>query len=464
MKLTRRRLLQSAAAGAAQATWPFAITPTLQQTPKTMNPQILKVSPNNRFLMHADGTPFFYLADTAWELFHRLNREEADLYLAKRAAQGFTVIQAVVLAELGGLVNPNPYGHLPLVNNDPNKPVEDYFKHVDYIVNKANSLGLTIAMLPTWGDKWNKKWGLGPEIFTSQNAETYGQWLAKRYADKAIIWILGGDRPIETPAHTEIIRAMAKGIKAGDQGRHLITFHTWGGSSSSKWLHEEEWLDFNMLQSGHKMDEQNWRILSEDYKRTPTKPCIDGEPGYENISSEFKEDLPRLSAHQTRKFLYWALFAGAHGHTYGCNDIWQMWAPGREPTLHADTPWNEAIHFPGADQMRHAKTLLLARDYFTRIPDQSLVVSQNNPGPDYIAATRDQSGKYALVYSPTGQSFTLDLTKLKGPLKATWINPKTGQSQDPNQNQAELEAKSQKQFTPPTKGPQTDWLLTLDQA
>ena len=38
----------------------------------------LKVSENQRFLVYADGKPFFWLGDTAWELFHRLNREEAD--------------------------------------------------------------------------------------------------------------------------------------------------------------------------------------------------------------------------------------------------------------------------------------------------------------------------------------------------------------------------------------------------
>ena len=31
----------------------------------------LKVSENQRFLVHEDGTPFFYLGDTAWELLHR---------------------------------------------------------------------------------------------------------------------------------------------------------------------------------------------------------------------------------------------------------------------------------------------------------------------------------------------------------------------------------------------------------
>lgn len=117
----------------------------------------LRVSENRRFLVQADGTPFFYLADTAWELFHRLNREEATHYLEQRARHGYTLIQAVALAELDGLNDPNPYGHRPLKDNDPLQPVPAYWEHVDFIVKKANSLGLYIGFLPTWGDKWNKR-------------------------------------------------------------------------------------------------------------------------------------------------------------------------------------------------------------------------------------------------------------------------------------------------------------------
>ncbi|MDZ7604650.1 MAG: DUF4038 domain-containing protein [Cyclobacteriaceae bacterium] len=75
--------------------------------------QQLRVSDNNRFLVYPDGKPFFWLGDTAWELFHRLTREEADLSLKNRAEKGFTVIQAVALAELDGLHDPNPYGRFP---------------------------------------------------------------------------------------------------------------------------------------------------------------------------------------------------------------------------------------------------------------------------------------------------------------------------------------------------------------
>ena len=47
-----------------------------------------------RYLAWEDGTPFFYLADTAWELFHRLTREEIAVYFTTRAAQGFDSVTA----------------------------------------------------------------------------------------------------------------------------------------------------------------------------------------------------------------------------------------------------------------------------------------------------------------------------------------------------------------------------------
>ena len=111
-----------------------------------------RVSDNHRFILR-DGKPFFWMGDTAWELFHRLNKEQAVYYLKKRAEQGFTVIQAVALAEFDGLHIPNPEGDLPLINDDPRQPNEQYFQHVDYIIDQAAEAGLVIALLPTWGDQ-----------------------------------------------------------------------------------------------------------------------------------------------------------------------------------------------------------------------------------------------------------------------------------------------------------------------
>jgi Protein of unknown function (DUF4038) len=139
-------------------------------------------SSNGHHLLR-DGKDFFWLGDTGWELFHRLNREQADQYLKTRSRQGFTVIQAVILAEFDGLHTPNAYGDIPLLNDDPATPNENYFKHVDYIINKAAEDGLVIGLLPTWGDKVTKSWGVGPVIFTAENARIYGNWLGKRHMD-----------------------------------------------------------------------------------------------------------------------------------------------------------------------------------------------------------------------------------------------------------------------------------------
>ena len=180
----------------------------------------LRVSENQRYLQTADGKPFFWLGDTAWELFHRLTREEAEKYLKNRADKGFTVIQAVALAELDGLRDPNPYGEVPLENDDPTKPREAYFQHVDFIIRKAEQLGLHIGLLPTWGDKvFKSTWGKGPEIFNVENARIYGKWIGSRYKDqKNIIWILGGDRNPRNENDVAIWRAMAEGIAEGVGG------------------------------------------------------------------------------------------------------------------------------------------------------------------------------------------------------------------------------------------------------
>ncbi|MBD0257465.1 MAG: DUF4038 domain-containing protein, partial [Cytophagales bacterium] len=171
----------------------------------------LKVSANGRYLTYTDGTPFFYLADTGWEIYKRLKREEVDYYLQKRAAQGFTVIQTTALSQYDGLRAPNFYGHLPLRNMNPSTPNDAYFQHVDYVVNKTQELGMYTAMMPTWGDKWNDAWGIGPLVFNPTNARTYGAWIGNRYKGKAVIWILGGDRIPSKTVHYEIMNAMAEG-------------------------------------------------------------------------------------------------------------------------------------------------------------------------------------------------------------------------------------------------------------
>ena len=430
--------------------------------------QRLTVSDDKRYLVKEDGTPFFWLGDTAWELFHKLDREEAELYLRNRAERGFTVVQAVALAELEGLTTPNAYGRFPLLRNangeyDPTLPdlaedgVSGYWDHVDYIVDLAAELGIYIALLPTWGDKYNVLWGKGPHIFTEANARTYGAWIGERYKAKTnVIWVLGGDRPLDARLHFDVVQAMAEGIRGATQGRQLMTFHPAGGRSSSLQVHHEAWLDFNMMQSGHgSLHNANYDMIAKDYALSPTKPTLDGEPCYEDHPVGFKAANGYFDAADVRKAAYWALFAGAFGHTYGHHSIWSMT---REPADYFIMDWKQALLRPGAAQMRHARTLMESRPARGRVPDQTLL-ADNYEGANHLRACRGEG--YAFVYSPNGLPFRVRLGAISGDrVVATWFDPRTGRSTPAGEANNEGEMK----FSPPSSGRTDDWVLIVDDA
>lgn len=434
----------------------------------------LKVSDNKRFLQHEDGTPFLYLGDTAWELFHRLNREEADFYLENRAKKGFTVIQAVALAELDGHNVPNPYDHLPFINMDPSRPAvkegpeNDYWDHVDYIVNKANELGMYIGFLPTWGRYWHDEKII---LFNPEKAFQYGKYLGERYKDKQIIWILGGDRNIDNDRQREIIKSMAQGIKEGDGGTHLISFHPTGGRGSSEWFHNEPWLDFNMRQNGHNTDFTNVYVNTlNDYRKQPVKPVIDGEPLYEDHPLSFNAArLGHSVAADVRRPLYWNLFSGAFGHTYGHHSVWQMYdSDKRNPINNPLMSWKKAIDQPGANQMIYGRLLIESRPFLTRIPDPDIVVTDKvatsvpGEGRYRFVATRDEAGTYAMIYVPAGREFAVRTDVIKGEkINAWWYNPRNGKAKKIETFANDRKARK---YISPEPGEQTDWILVLDDA
>lgn len=438
-------------------------------------PKKISVSADRRSLVDGDGRPFFYLADTAWELFHRLNREEADRYLAKRAAQGFTAVQAVAIAELDGHTDPNPYGHLPFEDQDPSRPAvkdgpgNDYWDHVDYIVDRANAAGIVVGFLPTWGRYWHDKVKNDGPIFNRDNAEKYGQWLGQRYKNKSLIWILGGDRSIENDEQKEIIRAMARGLRQGDGGAHLMTFHPPGGSGSSKWFHDDDWLDFNMRQNGHVAEfTERYSQTQADYDRQPTKPIIDGEPIYEGHPVSFNaKGLGHSVAADVRRPLYWNLFSGACGHTYGHHSVWQMWRPGKNPINNPLMSWSDALDEPGAAQMIHGRRLLESRPQGSLLPDDQILIADAVPtlvpgaGTRRFVAAKDKAGRFAFVYVPVGRPFKVRLDRIAGEQAvAWWYDPRTGKSQ----RIGEFPTSGERELSPPAPGELLDWILVLDSA
>jgi hypothetical protein len=124
--------------------------------------------------------------------------------------------------------------------------------------------------------------------------------------------------------------ALPEGLRAGHGGRNLTTVHPGGRKSSSTFHHDERWLDFNMIQSGHWHDAGHYLLVAADHLRAPVKPTLDAESFYEEAPEMGPrgKDKPRVTDYDMRKGAYLGVFASGFGATCGHNSIWQMWGPG----------------------------------------------------------------------------------------------------------------------------------------
>ena len=224
-----------------------------------------------------------------------------------------------------------------------------------------------------------------------------------------------------------------------------------------------------MRQNGHVAEfTGRYDQTRADYDRTPIKPVLDGEPIYEDHPVSFNaKKLGHSIAGDVRRPLYWDLFTGAFGHTYGHHSVWQMWTPARKPINNPLMPWTEAIDQPGAAQMQHGRALIESRPFLTRIPDPDVVVDRPVPtsvpgaGRYHFAATRDADGTYAMVYAPVGRTFTVRMdSDHRAKVKAWWFNPRTGKADGdrrvPEHRRARVHAAA--------TGEMLDWVLVLDDA
>ncbi|MBO4432337.1 MAG: DUF4038 domain-containing protein [Clostridia bacterium] len=375
---------------------------------------MLSISKNGRYLLK-DGKFYPYIADTAWTLLQRLTRDEIIYYLDKRVSQGFDAVQVSAISELDGIRTPNREGNLPFDNENVFTPNSDYFELLLFLAEECEKRGTVLTLLPTWGDKFNKKWGIGPEIFTPDNAFEYGRFLANKLIDfENIIWMLGGDRPIETDYHRAVIDKMAAGLKAGEGTRHLITYHPPGEKSSYDYLPDADYIDFHCIQSSHafKGFESEKMILKT--LRADKKPCIDAECAYEDIPLELNPEWDyRFCAYDIRRRIYKNLLVGAAGAVYGHASVWCFKDKPDSEYIYA---WRDALDRPMAKGIKYVKTFLSLFD-----------IEKSKPDRRFKSAVAATSGKSTAAYIENGEPVFLSIKKDIKSAELIWFNPANGE-------------------------------------
>lgn len=389
---------------------------------------MLTVDSNGHYLLQ-DGTPFFWLGDTAWLIFANITEEEAYVYLKNRADKGYNVIQAVLIYSAGNMETVN---RMYCANRNINNC--EYWEHVDRIIKMADSLGLYMALLPSWGSL------VKTGVINDGNISEYVEFLAGRYKEyDNIIWVLGGD--IKAEAYINLYRKMGTYFKKIMPDK-LITFHPFGRCSSTMWFADDDWIDFHMFQSGHRRYDQctlgtwddtdspayygedNWRYV-ENAHNACDKPVLDGEPSYEWIVQGLHDmSQPYWTAKDIRRYAYWSVFAGACGHTYGDNAVMQFYTYGHEGVNYgAVCEWYEAIHHEGSGQMTHLKKLMESVDFTSGVPDDGLILEGQRKQHDRIAVFTGND--YLFAYDYSGNEFTLNTSQYNG-AQMWWMSPVTG--------------------------------------
>jgi hypothetical protein len=422
----------------------FVATVQASNNPLVKN-GFLKIAPNRRTLAHADGTPFFWLGDTAWEMLVRGKKDEMLRLLDDRARKGFTALQtthAMLVEDDSRDFN----GTLLYLNNDRTLLNPRFFDGLDSLMTWANERGIVVALVPQWAnggvEGYDRGWVRKP--ITQAEALIAAEYLGARYAAHHVVWVVGGDVRYDTPERRLYWERFAGVLREADGGQQLMSIHPEGLTASYDFFsNTASWLDFHMLQSSH----QPWTndrtaLVRRGYDRLPTKPVLNAEPPYEDfILNSFFSDFEasfiggkyRAKPYDVRLAAYMSIFnGGLVGVTYGANGIFQWNSeanpnPIHQPRLTVDS----ALSLPGSAQMGILKRLLTDVHWEEMIPRLDLVTT--------IAAERGVTPFYgALASSETFigyfgeglRSVTLSCGALRGDgaFVVRWISPTTGET------------------------------------
>ncbi len=398
-----------------------------------------RVARNHRSLAHADGTPWFYLSDTAWELAWKATMEEFRTYLSDRRSKGFNAVQFCAIShQLNGPRGmSNQYQQETFLDSTLTRPNPRYFEFLDAVVTMLNDSGMVAVISPLWA--WvasvhRDDPRYDARFFSEDEAAAWARYVGARYAGHNVMWIVGGDKGCDTDEQRRYWSRFAHELREADGGSHLTTLHPNGGSASYTYFDSTAtWLDLHMYQSSHTLFNISWWDLAlKGWERTPAKPLLDGEAVYEDLFDNFwlhdetsdTTGFRWFTADDLTRPRYESVLSGAlAGISYGASGVYQ-WHVERlpEPSKHPRKYVLDAIRFPGSARMQAIRTIMTALDWSTFQPAPT--TWQRQPGMEQIATSINE--RYVVSFFP--RAVAPSIYRYTGPLVTyyTWVDPHTG--------------------------------------
>lgn len=395
----------------------------------------LQVAPDKHHFEHQDGTPFFWLADTWWMgLCKRLPWPEGfQSLLMDRVDKGFTVIQIVA----GLYPDMDPFDERGL--NEAGFPWEegfstinpDYFARADLKIARLVNYGMVPCIFGCWGyylkymgiDKMKKHW----------------RYLVARYSAYPVVWGLAGEatmpyylsptKELDGEDQRKGWTEMARYVRGLDAFHRLMTLHPGDPPYGRYQVTDPALVDFDMMQTGHSSHlsfPNTIKCVQASYADQPTMPTLVGEACYEGIIEVNRDEIQRL--------VFWcSVLAGAAGHTYGANGLWQLngrdkpYGPSPHGTAWGDTPWEDAAQLPGSRQIGIGKRILERYPWWQFEPHQEWVQTLVEYPEYFVPYAAGIPRKVRVIYcQDQSRSFKMTAFEEGVTYQASFVNPSTG--------------------------------------
>jgi len=425
----------------------------------------VRVARDGRHLQHEDGTPFFWLADTAWNGALLSTPAEWDLYLRERQRQKLTVVQWVA-TQWRASPTGDREGRPAFKDPDRIAVIPEFFRQLDAKADAVNRAGLLNAPVLLWAIGGGARPQVNPGYALQEDqAMLLARYMMARWGANDVIWILPGDGDYRGP-RAERWKRIGRAL-FGEEPHAPVVLHPGGMHWVWNEFRDEKWLDIHGYQSGHGDDDRTLRWIFEgppatDWKKEPARPFINLEPPYENHVAY--QSQTRIAPLTVRRAIYWSLLnAPTAGVSYGGHGVWG-WDDGTKPPMdHPRTgvplPWQKALLMPAAEQMAHVASFFTSIDYWRLRPAPEVLASQ--PGKQearrHVAAARSEAGDLLVVYVPEDRNVEILQKSLPPNFRASWFSPRTGEKP----SVVAVVNDQAIQFATPDEG---DWLLLVKSA
>jgi Protein of unknown function (DUF4038)/Domain of unknown function (DUF5060) len=419
-----------------------------------------------RHFERQDGSPSWFLGETAWALYtdnaeEKHDRAAALRYIGARAGQGINVLHSMLLSEAGwGNQGGKPWNDLSTENLNPG-----YWQEVDLRLAHANAKGVVCGLALAWGDKRKREpfaWRMFPGV---EARKRYARYIAARYSAYDVYFIVSGEwhgevrtRPSTDDAVRQEFIEIGDALAGADPHARMVAIHPMTAQGSVREFNAAKWMSFGDYQQNYR--DLHGRVL-ESLKLN--KPVVNSEYGYflRDQSGDGVPDKDNSTSAAAMRHATWDIvMAGGYvvtgfGTTYfggnrdpgpfdldaKKNDVWEAQLGHLRRVFLPTQWWKLKSH----DELVLCQTPRGSegKEFNQTVPPQATYWCLADPGRQYIVYARGLKAPITLTIDSSG-----------GPLSAMQFDPRSGERKD----LGAVTGKDRFEFRPPDD---QDWIVLL---